>query len=179
MPQKGIDLLIQAFAQIAGQFPEWSLVIWGEGPERSNLIELSKSNGTASRVHLPGVTSFPGEWIWGAGGFVLSSRYEGFPNALLEAMSAGLPVLATDCETGPSELIEDGVDGLLVLPGSVNDLAIGIAKFLGDERLRVNLGAQARKVVKRYSAERVMSIWSALVEAAIRDRPGKSDRVIN
>ena len=112
--QKGFDLLIQAFAAIASDFPDWRLTIWGEGAERSRLQQLADQSGYADRIELPGNSQSQSDWTGNADIFVLSSRYEGFPNVLLEAMSAGLPVLSFRCDFGPEEMIEDGVDGVLV-----------------------------------------------------------------
>src|SRR3989337_2116886 len=95
--QKGFDLLLHAFARIAPEWPEASLTIFGEGPLRGMLEEQVKQQNIFGRAFFPGVSKTPGSWIQCANIFVLSSRFEGFPNVLVEAMTAGLPVVAFDC----------------------------------------------------------------------------------
>ena len=164
--QKGFDLLIEAFAPIAPNHPSWELHIWGEGPDRAALERQSASLGLGERVRFRGVSQEPGGWIAESGVFVLSSRYEGFPNVLGEAMAAGLPVLATRCDFGPEEIVSDGHDGLLVGPDA-QSLASGLDRLLGDESLRQQLGGSARSVVERFSTARVLPMWDEVVAGAL------------
>ena len=131
VPQKGFDRLIDAFFALP---EDWTLTIAGEGPERGRLEALAAGS---SRIHLPGVIADLGPLYATCGMFVLSSHYEGFPNALAEAMSAGCPCVAVDCLTGPAEMIVSGVNGLLVSP---SDLASGMCRLAGDDYLRDRLG---------------------------------------
>lgn len=172
VPQKGFDLLLEAFAAIAPAFPGWTLVIWGEGEERAALERQRDGLGLRDRVRLPGVTERPGTWVEDADVFVLSSRYEGWGIVLLEAMAAGLPSVAFDCEWGPREMVEDGVDGLLVPPGDAAALARALAVVLGDAGLRERLGAAARASARRFTPERVVSCWDELVREALGARAG-------
>ncbi|MDX6748502.1 glycosyltransferase family 4 protein [Geminicoccaceae bacterium 1502E] len=167
-PVKGFDLLIRAFARCLPGHPGWRLVIWGEGPQRRELEELVASLGLAGVVAMPGRTTQPGTWVEKAGIFVLSSRHEGFPNALLEAMAAGLPVIAADCPAGgPRALVTDGRDGLLVPKEDVGALATALDSLMGDPASRSAFGQAARCSVVRYAFPRVVGRWTELVEEAV------------
>lgn len=162
-PQKGFDLLIEAFERVAPRHPEWRLRIWGEGELRPELERMVAERGLRDRVDLPGNSKGPAEWIRGAEAFVLSSRYEGFGNVLGEAMSAGLPAVSFACDFGPGVLIRDEVDGLLVPPGDVEALAAALDRLLGDEALRDRLGGAARASVARFAPERVVARWEEVL----------------
>lgn len=164
--EKGFDLLIDAFAAVAASHPDWSLRILGEGPERPVLEARVAALGLDSRAELPGLAPDPGATLARAGIFVLPSRYEGFPNALLEAMAAGAPSIAFDCPVGPRQIIRHGVDGLLVAAQDVAALARALSALMDDDALRDELGAQGRDVVGRFSPSRIAHEWQAVIEAA-------------
>lgn len=157
--EKGFDLLIRAFAQAGLHRAGWSLVLLGEGCERAPLTALASELGVGENVLLPGVQSNPAEWLQHADIFALSSRYEGFPNALLEAMQCGVASVAFDCESGPSEIIHDGFDGLLVTPRDVDRLSDALRRLAVDEVLRGRLGSNARRIAERFSPDAVYSKW--------------------
>lgn len=165
---KGFDLLIEAFARCAGQHPQWSLVILGDGEERSNLESLIVTKGLQNRVRLAGMVPCPSQILGQADLFVLSSRFEGFPNALMEAMACKLAVISTDCPNGPRDIIRDGVDGLLVPPDDVNALAKGMDRLMANPAERRRLGARAMEVVERFSIEKIMSMWDELLAHTCR-----------
>ena len=170
--QKGFDILLPAFAKIAGRHPEWRLVIWGDGELRTELEALRDHLGLADRVQMPGVTARPGQWVDDASLFVLSSRYESFGNVVTEAMAAGLPVLVTDCPWGPGEIVRHDVDGWLVPPEDGAALAEGLDRLMGDDALRARLAAAALRNVRRFGRERVMALWDELVEGLRPDAAG-------
>lgn len=161
--QKGFDLLVEAFARIADRHPDWRLRIWGGGEMRLALETLVAERDLERRVDLPGNSTEPGGWISGADAFVLSSRYEGFPNALGEAMAAGLPVAAFNCDFGPGSIIRDGVDGLLVEPEDVQALSAALDRLLGDRLLRAQLGAAASAGMRRFAPAKVVAQWDVLI----------------
>lgn len=126
---KGYDVLIRAFAQVRQQ-AEARLLILGEGDQRAELERLTRELGVADRVQMPGYEPNPFKYMRRAAVFVLSSRYEGLPNALIQAMACGRPVVATDCPSGPREILADGKYGLLVPVGDVDALADAIQQGL-------------------------------------------------
>lgn len=159
-PQKGFDLLIDAFAMLAAEHPQWTLVIVGEGAERSSLEARAARLGLAGVVRMPGHAGNLADWYRRADLFVLSSRYEGFPNVLAEAMAHGCAAVSFDCPTGPRDILRDEVDGLLV--ESVEDpgaLAGALARLMRDEASRKRMGTNAREVAARYTAGRVLGLW--------------------
>ncbi len=158
-PQKGFDLLIAAFARIAARHPDWTLTIWGEGPLRGMLEADVARLGLEGRVLLPGLSRSPAAWIETASAFVLSSRYEGFANALAEAMAAGLPCVAFDCEFGVDMMIKNGVNGLLVADGNMNELAQAMDQLLSNGCMRAKLGDAAREGAVRFSEGRILKDW--------------------
>ncbi len=162
--QKGFDLLLQAFARVSNDHPDWDLCIWGEGPDRQQLEQLRDKLGLGSRAQMPGLTDEPGKWVCEADAFVLSSRFEGWGLALGEAMAAGLPSISFACNFGPAEMIEDGVDGLLVADGNVEELAAKLDRLMGDSALRDRLGAEARKTSQRFQPAAIGAMWTDLIE---------------
>lgn len=162
--QKGFDLLIDAFAPIARRHPRWSLDIWGHGDERASLADKISRAGMTDRISLRGVSAMQGGWAEGASAFVLSSRYEGFPNVLGEAMACGLPVVAFDCPFGPGELVCDGEDGLLVPDQNVPALGEALDRLMGDTRLRQRLGERAAISMRRLNPDQIARQWERMID---------------
>lgn len=170
VPQKGFDLLLEAWARIADRHRGWTLTIWGEGPERAALEAQRDRLGLSERVLLPGVTERPGQWMEQADAFVLSSRFEGWGLVVGEAMAAGIPTVAFDCDFGPAEMIEHGRTGLLVAPGDTAALASALDQLLEDEALRSRLGPTGRESMKRFAPETVVKHWLELAEELVDER---------
>ncbi len=158
--QKGFDLLLAAFARIASEFPEWKVVIVGEGPERENLRQQRDTLGLAARVELIGHSDEVESWMARAGLVVQPSRFEGFPNVVLEAMGMGAAVVSADCLAGPADLIRDGVNGRLVPVEDVAALAEAMRTLLSQPDLRAQFGREALAVRERFREERVMALWN-------------------
>jgi glycosyltransferase involved in cell wall biosynthesis len=161
--EKGFDLLIRAFAGIAPTHPGWSLTILGEGEEREALQAEIERSGVAGRVSLSGRIADTEGVLRGSELFVLSSRYEGFPNALCEAMACGLPVAAFDCRSGPAAIVRDGVDGVLVPAENVVALSAAMARLIADPETRRRMGARAAEVSDRFAVSRIASLWEQVL----------------
>lgn len=161
--EKQIDKLITAFSKVAPMFVEWDLHIYGDGPLKEDLASRIKDDGLSDRVLLKGSTKAPWSVMAESDAFAMTSKYEGFPNALLEAMGIGLPCVAFDCPSGPREISRNGKDALLVPLDDLSGLVSALAKLMSDEVLRISLGKQATEsVMKRFSLPVVMQRWDVL-----------------
>jgi len=162
-PQKNYGLLIDTFASIASEFPQWDLWIWGDGHERAQLEAQIAQCSMTGRIVLAGVTRSVWAEIARSDAFVMSSRFEGFGLALAESMALGVPAVAFDCPSGPRQLTNDGRDALLVPPGDAQAMADALRRLLADEHLRAELGRKgAISIRERYSVRGVMRIWDDL-----------------
>lgn len=170
---KGFDLLLRAFGRISQGHPDWTLAILGDGPLHGELQRLSDGLNIRGRVLFPGRVKSPQDVLSRADLFVMSSRFEGFPNALCEAMSHGLPVIATDCPSGPRAIIRDGVDGLLIPNGNVERLAAAMDRVMRDEVERKRLGLQATEVIERFAVDKIMRKWETALTLASGKRPSR------
>ena len=168
--QKGFDLLLEAFSRIARQLPMCTLVIFGEGAERASLEQQARRLGIADRVQMPGVTNSPGDWLSAGDVFVLSSRFEGFPNVLLEALMAGMATVAFDCPWGPAEILRAKDAGLLIPAADVGQLAEALRRVATDQPLRQRLAASGPLVAKQYSKPAVFAQWDEIIAKAVNGR---------
>lgn len=166
--QKGFDLLINAWKEIAHIHQDWKLEIWGEGPERLALEQLRDRYGLCQQVEFPGITAYPLKVFSESSIFVLSSRFEGFPNVLCEAMACGLPAISFDCSSGPGYIVRDGIDGVLVPDGDIKSLSDAIDRLVRNPEERLRLGNAARNVVDKYGLDKVMRMWEELLEEVVR-----------
>lgn len=158
--QKGFDRLVTVFARVASEFPEWDLWIFGEGSQRSMLEAVVRRLNLEGRVLLPGWAADPWSELEKADLFVLPSRWEGFPNALLEAMALGVACIAYDCPAGPGEITRRGQDGVLLPAGDEHALETALRALMSDEAKRRELGGRGAKSVReRYALSRVLTLW--------------------
>lgn len=173
VPVKRYDLLVEAFAKVVAERPEWRLRIHGQGPERANLRAAVAAHGLGDHVFLMGPhTTLETEWAK-ASVAVVSSAWESFGMTILEAMHAGVPVVATDCPHGPGEIITDGSDGLLVPPGDPDALATGLLRLINDPGLRHTLGTAGRATVQRYEPATIADRYERLITELLgARRPG-------
>ena len=167
-PRKSQHLLVQAFAHLTGRYKEWSLELWGGAgaPYAKKLKIWIKNHHMDDCIHVNGTTSDIVQVYRNADIFCLPSRDEGFPLALVEAMSAGLPVVGFEDGIGVSDLIEDGGTGLLSVR-SVNDLAKTLEVLITDSKLRESLGKAGMKSIEKYSPERIYGQWEELLQAVV------------
>lgn len=153
--QKGFDILIRAFAIVNKKYRDYFLKIFGEGSERETLQNLIDDLELQKFVQLCGTKSDAINDIANSEIFVLSSRYEGMPNALIEAMAAGTACISTDCKFGPSELINDGKNGLLVPVDDVEVLAEKILFLIENKNARKNIEKNAIEIRKKLDANTI------------------------
>lgn len=157
---KNHAMLIHAFAKIADEYPQMKLVIYGEGELRTKLEILVQEKGLSDRISMPGSVSDVADRICKARIFTLTSNTEGMPNSVIEAMALGIPVIATDCPCGgPAELIEDGVNGLLVPVGDAFALADAFRRILEDADFEKKLGEEACRITEKLSPDEVDKKW--------------------
>lgn len=168
VPEKGFDLLLEAWATVIRSHPAWRLVIVGEGIARQTLEIQRRRLGLEHAVALPGASANVETFYRNATIFCLSSRFEGFGLVLLEAMAFGLPVLSTDCETGPREIIEHGRNGILVAVNSAPALAEGMLRLIENEDLRQTLRMQGRADAHGRSTAAIISQWENLLNSPLR-----------
>ncbi|MFP3860550.1 MAG: glycosyltransferase, partial [Bacteroidales bacterium] len=160
---KGFDLLIEAFAKSRAK-NNWQLIIAGEGNEREGLERKIAENKLVSKVHLPGIQKDIASLYSRASLFVLSSRYEGYPNALAEAMGSGLPCISFNCDFGPQELIKNNINGILVEPGNVSQLANAIDDLAENPGRRKEIGKNATEVMKTNNIITIAEKWEEVID---------------
>lgn len=169
--QKNFPLLLEAFAAVADRFPAYRLVIYGKGPQEALLKAKAAELGLQDRVTFAGYVENMPEELEKAGIFVLSSNYEGMPNALMEAMALGLPVISTDCPCGgPKFLIEHGKNGLLVPVGDVTAITEALTELLEHPEKANAMGQAARTIAEPLAPEVIYAKWEAYIKDLVDKR---------
>jgi len=163
VPEKQLDHAVQAFAELADEYPDWRLRLFGDGPQLVNLRRLVESLGVHDRIELVGRSQQMAEEWAKAALCLMPSRVESFGLVMLEAFTAGVPVVAYDALTGPSQIVRHEVDGLLVPADDVASLGAAMARLMGDDELRATYGAAARAGAReRFAPEVITARWDEL-----------------
>ncbi len=158
--EKNYPMLIHTYQKVSRQFPNYELLIYGEGKLRGELEKLIKKLGLRDKVVLVGQKDDIYDRIYGSSLYVMTSDHEGMPNALMEAMALGLPVISTDCPCGgPGFLIKNQENGILVSTGNEEDLEKAMVQMLADRKFAEKLGSRARRIVEILNPERIYKKW--------------------
>lgn len=168
--QKAFERLIRAHVALRAQGIDHNLVILGDGPERERLRALIKKEGAEPSAFLMGHTDNIWPWLYHAHVFAVCSHYEGFSLVLLEAMAAGLPCVAMDCESGPREILQDGAYGLLTPADDEIAFQAALARLFRDPHLRSELAMKARARAEHYTEDRIVPQWEELFRKLIKER---------
>lgn len=166
--QKGYDMLVDTWALVNSRHPDWVLDIFGEGEWELMLTNRINKLNLTEKIKLCGLTSDVMANYLESSIYVMSSRYEGFAMVLIEAMSCGLPVVSFNCECGPSEIITNGVNGFLIAPNNIQQLAHKICLLIENEAIRKQMGIEANKSVNQYLKETVMLQWVELFDCILQ-----------
>lgn len=168
--QKNYDEMIEVWHQVHKSHPDWILEIYGTGPERGHLQSLIASKWPGENVYLRGTASPEGEIYTDASILLHTARYEGFPLALLEAMSAGVPVVAYDCPCGPSEIIDNNVTGFLIPQGDRAAMVEALNTLIEDKGLRMRMGEASVRRAAQFSPANIIEQWEKLLEGLINSK---------
>jgi glycosyltransferase involved in cell wall biosynthesis len=168
--QKGFERLVDAWTPLAASHPEWQLRIYGDGQRWDDLTAQVAKAGVGDRILMGGVTDQFETELANSSIYAMSSRYEGLPMVLLEALSKGVPPVSFDCPEGPRQLIDDGVNGRLVPEGDVPALTAALQQLMDDVNLRRRLGARALETARDYEADAITDRWVALAEDVFASR---------
>lgn len=176
--QKGFDRLIQAWELVrqTNKYGGWRLDIFGQGEWHDMLQRMIDRAGLQETAHINRPTTSIGDEYAHSSMLVMSSHYEGFPMVMIEAMACGLPVVSFDYKCGPGDIIEDGVNGLLVKDGDIEGLAAAMTRLMSDGAYRRKLSANARKVTDTYSEEAVMARWLNLFTSLTENEKATSNQ---
>lgn len=165
---KQLDHTLRAWARVAPRFPDWRLELYGDGPCRSDLQKLIHELGIADTATLMGSTDDVQGVLLNSRLSMLSSLFEGLPMVLAESLACAVPAIAYDCAPGVSEIVNDGVDGMVVPLNQVSGLATALEELMSDESRLETMGARGRESARRYAASVVMDRWEDLLRRVTR-----------
>ena len=166
IPQKGFDMLIDAWKIVSDKHPEWTLRIYGECDQTEYLKQIDRL-GIEKTCKLEGAVTDIVSKYQESSIFVLSSRFEGFGMVITEAMACGLPAVSFACPCGPRDIIHEGKDGFLVEPGNIKELAEKIIYLIEHEDIRKSMGLEARSNSERFRMEKIAGQWNTLFESIL------------
>lgn len=163
--QKGFDLLITAWTKVAQQVPDWKIVIVGSGEDEQMLKQMAKSLGVDDSIIFAGQQKNMSTFYRQASFFCMSSRFEGLPMVLLEAQSYGLPIVAFDCDTGPAEIVQHNINGLLVESGNINGLTNSLLELINLSNIQYEkMSSNAVENSVRYSVNPILKQWLSIIK---------------
>lgn len=162
---KGIDFLAETAAEVLTKHPDWKWYVLGEGEERRLLEEAILKNGLEGRLIAPGLVSNVGEYLDKAKMFVLTSRVEGLPMCLIEAKAHDLPCISFDIATGPSEVIEHGVNGYLIEPFDVDDMILKVNALIENDKLQKQFQNNAKNDIEKFQMKDIMEKWNRVIDS--------------
>lgn len=168
--QKNYPLLINAFSVIANEYKNYNLIIYGDGTDKDSLIKLVEEKKLINRVQFAGKVNNVQDKIFDASMYILSSNYEGMPNALIEAMILGLPVISTNCPCGgPNELIVNNKNGILTEVNNIDEMVDAMRKILDNNNFANELSYEARKIINKVSPEIINKQWEEFFKNVLED----------
>lgn len=166
--QKRYDIMIEGFNKFTKMHPEYTLEIFGKGPDEEAIIEIAKNSEVNYKIHFHGLTINASKELLNAKIFLITSDFEGIPNALLEAMAIGMPVVSTKCSPGGAEfLIRDHRDGLLVPCGDSTAIADALSEFATNKNLLLSCAENAFDVTRRFEPDKIFMEWKEYVEKVL------------
>lgn len=168
-PQKNQEMMIRAFAKVADDFPDWQLVIFGEGPLRDSLQLTIDSLQLTNRILLPGRTEHVIEELQKSKIFCLSSNYEGMSNSMIEALCVGLPIISTRV-SGSTELVENGRNGILIDVNDENSLVMAFREMIQNERKRSEMGQYSKTKSSLFALDLITRQWLDLISCICRNK---------
>lgn len=160
--EKNVSDIVSVWADLANDYPEWSLDIYGVGPEENNIASAIIENRVSDSVRLMGTTQNPEEVFASSRIMVMASDYEGLPVAVVEAGLCGLPTLTVDSSPGMSVLVEDGVSGFVTPKGNLDKFGSRLRQLIKDDALTESMGAAARERMARFDPDRIIDDWERL-----------------
>ncbi len=166
--QKGFDMLVDVAAAVLPQHPDWTWLVLGEGEDHDKITELTHAKGLDAQLKFPGRTSHLTTYLEKAAFFVMTSRFEGLPMVLLEAKAAQLPLVSFDCETGPREIIENGINGFVVPCFDTASMIEHIDKLIDSPSLRKEFSANSSLGNSKFSPDNIRDQWIELLRTIIK-----------